>query len=376
MAVYPIGGYDEIPAKLDDGAVFADFFRLWKLQRALPDLHLYEVDDEIRNRYLFRPPLIYVPAGPAETDRGNGALARAFGAATEELLRGNWDASGYPFWTLGKSYFYEGTDKKQRDPLLRTYAEQTKLSFGEAAQAEAGESRWPDLDHAEGVLARVLGSGVLTVALGPNALASRSQAIADAAWAVSDEFEDWVLRGAALCLSKRAGRFIQVQTSATDAAGARGLARALSSSFIDMGIGMEARVCAAAVGAGSEASDASAGLARVFFGTSYLSTVMVAVVKGKDKEKELEKELFSGRGFVCRAGADVCAVAKAVFVQAPAGGASGASVTEVTDPVANITSSNLIYVDDWAHMWRALGNSGNFSLVNVGVPFLFAPVFR
>ena len=138
VAIYPIGGYDEIPAKLDDGAVFADFFRLWKLQRALPDLHLYEIDDEIRNRYLFRPPLVYVPAGPAETDRGNGALARAFGAATEELLRGNWDASGYPFWTLGKSYFYEGTDKKQRDPLLRTYAEQTKLSFGEAAQAEAG----------------------------------------------------------------------------------------------------------------------------------------------------------------------------------------------------------------------------------------------
>lgn len=193
LSAYPLDGYDDILTALDKGAVFADFFRLWKLQRANPELSLYEVDDELRGRHLFRPPLVYVP-GKLRTDqeRGNAALASAIGAATGELLRGGWDGARYPFWTLQKAYFYDNDKKTPRTPLA-TYAEQTKQNFGSPAQTESTAAYWPDMNTAEGALARVLGSGVLTVALGPGALAAGEPASFDAAWTVSENFEDWVL---------------------------------------------------------------------------------------------------------------------------------------------------------------------------------------
>ena len=247
---YQLDGYDDILPNLENGAVFADFFRLWKLQRAHPELHLYEVDDELRGRHFFRPPLIYVP-GKVRTDeeRGNAALARAIGAATGELLRGSWDEAGYPFWTLQKAYSVENGEKTSRESL-KTYAEQTKENFGAPARVEESAPYWPDLDAAEGALARVLGSGVLAVALGPGALAARSPASFDASWTVSEQFEDWVLQGIVLCLSRKAGRFVQIQKKPVDNSGARGLAGALVESGADIGLGMEARVCAAVVGAG------------------------------------------------------------------------------------------------------------------------------
>lgn len=208
MSAYPLDGYDDILTALDKGAVFADFFKLWRLQRAHPELRLYEVDDEVRGRYLFRPPLVYVPGRVEnETERGNAALARALGSATDELLRGGWDEAGYPFWALQKAYFYAGSAKTPRN-AFRTYSEQTELSFGAPAQAETAAAYWPDLDEADGTLARVLGSGVLTVALGPGALATRSPAAFDLAWSDPEGFEDWVLQGVLLCLSRKAGRLV------------------------------------------------------------------------------------------------------------------------------------------------------------------------
>ena len=157
-----------------------------------------------------------------------------------------------------------------------------------------------------------------------------------------------------------------------EGSGARGLAGALVGSGADVGVGMEARVCAAVSGA----SGASAGLAQVFFGSSYLSVEMMV----SSRDRNLESRLFSGRRFVCRAGSDVCAVAKAVFVQSPAGGASGASVIEAADPVVELRDDmDLVYVDDWAHaglVRDSLKALGTVYQVDVGVPFLFAPVYR
>lgn len=105
---------------------------------------------------------------------------------------------------------------------------------------------------------------------------------------------------------------------------------------------------------------------------------MIAVSQGNGNN--INDMLFSGRRFVCRAGSDVCAVARAVFIQYPAGGTSGASVVEVDNPVESIKGdSDLIYVDDGAHMGLVkdtLNNLKNLANATVGVPFLFAPVFR
>lgn len=182
----------------------------------------------------------------------------------------------------------------------------------------------------------------------------------------------------ALCLSRKVGRFVSVQKRLVENSGARGLAGALASSGADVGVGMEARVCAAVSGAGESGKPArgSAELAQVFFGDAYLSAGLVVV----SRDQRVKSQLFSGRRFVCRASSDVCAVARAVFVDAPVGGASGASVVEAADPVSALRDDvELVYVDDWAHaglVRESLKGLGTVYEDDVGVPFLFAPVYR
>ena len=67
-------------------------------------------------------------------------------------------------------------------------------------------------------------------------------------------------------------------------------------------------------------------------------------------------------------------------MDAPVGGASGASVVEAADPVSALRDDvELVYVDDWAHaglVRESLKGLGTVYEDDVGVPFLFAPVYR
>ena len=55
-------------------------------------LHLVEVDDELRERYLFRPPLVFIPVGSEDVPKmGNVELERAVSAGVQIFAAGEME---------------------------------------------------------------------------------------------------------------------------------------------------------------------------------------------------------------------------------------------------------------------------------------------